>query len=77
MESIVFQTEEKLTLGFSEEEKEFKANFAKFITPRNIVYIYNLTQKAMVEIMRNGNAKMIFLTLAINIGKLIKNILNK
>lgn len=63
--------------NFSEEEKEFKANFAKFITPRNIVHIYNLTQKAMVEIMRNGNAKMIFLTLAINIGKLIKNILNK
>lgn len=63
--------------NFTEEEKDFKTNFSRFITPRNILNIYNLTQKSMVEIMRNGNAKMIFLTLAINIGKLIKNTPNK
>ena len=50
---------------------------SKFITPKNLLNIYNLTQKAEVEIMRNGNAKMIFLTLAINIGKLIRNTQNK
>lgn len=63
--------------NFTEEEKGFKTNFSKFITPKNLLNIYNLTQKAEVEIMRNGNAKMIFLTLAINIGKLIRNTQNK
>ena len=59
--------------NFSSEEKDFKAKFSKFITPKNLVNIQRLTEKAMQEVMRNGNAKMIFLTLAINIGKLIKN----
>ena len=59
--------------NFSEQEEDFKANFSKFIVPRNILGIYNLTQKAILEIMRNGNAKMIFTSLALNIGKLIKN----
>ena len=63
--------------NFTEEEKTFKTNFSKFITPKNLLNIYNLTQKAELEIMRNGNAKMIFLTLAINIGKLIRNTQNK
>ena len=63
--------------NFTEEEKGFKTNFSKFITPKNLLNIYNLTQKAEVEIMRNGNTKMIFLTLAINIGKLIRNTQNK
>lgn len=63
--------------NFTEEEKDFKANFSKFITPKNLVKIYNLTQQAIVEIMRNGNAKMIFLTLAINTGKLIRNTQNQ
>lgn len=59
--------------NFSEQEEDFKANFSKFIVPRNILGIYNLTQKAILEIMRNGNAKMILTSLALNIGKLIKN----
>ena len=63
--------------NFTEEEKDFKTNFSKFITPKNLLNIYNLTQKAELEIMRNGNTKMIFLTLAINIGKLIRNTQNK
>ena len=63
--------------NFTEEEKGFKTNFSKFITRKNLLNIYNLTQKAELEIMRNGNTKMIFLTLAINIGKLIRNTQNK
>lgn len=63
--------------NFSSEEKDFKVKFAKFITPKNLLQIQKLTEKAMLEVMRNGNAKMIFLTLAINIGKLIKNTNNK
>ncbi len=63
--------------NFSEEDRDFKSNFSKFITPKNLLNIYNLTQKAELEIMRNGNAKMIFLTLAINVGKLLRNTQNK
>jgi DNA polymerase-3 subunit delta' len=63
--------------NFSSEEKDFKVKFAKFITPKHLLQIQKLTEKAMLEVMRNGNAKMIFLTLAINIGKLIKNTNNK
>ena len=74
---LAYVNGDKILPYFTEEEKDFKTNFSRFITPRNILNIYNLTQKSMVEIMRNGNAKMIFLTLAINIGKLIKNTPNK
>ena len=63
--------------NFTEEEKDFKTNFSKFITPRSLLSIYKLTEKAILEVSRNGNPKMIFLTLGINIGKAIRNSINK
>lgn len=44
----------------SQEEEAFAKNFAKFVNEANVIEISELFQKARREIAQNGNAKIIF-----------------
>ncbi len=52
-------------------DEKFRANFPSFITENNIEQIYKEIDKAILHIERNGNAKMVFLDLSIQLGFLL------
>ncbi len=52
-------------------DEKFRANFPSFINENNIEQIYKELDKAILHIERNGNAKMIFLDLSIQLGFLL------
>lgn len=49
----------------SQEEEAFAKNFAKFVNEANVIEISELFQKARREIAQNGNAKIIFFDVAL------------
>ena len=49
----------------SQEEEDFAKNFAKFVNEANVIEISELFQKARREIAQNGNAKIIFFDVAL------------
>ena len=49
----------------SQEEEAFAKNFAKFVNEANVIEIAELFQKARREIAQNGNAKIIFFDVAL------------
>lgn len=49
----------------SQEEETFAKNFAKFVNEANVIEISELFQKARREIAQNGNAKIIFFDVAL------------
>lgn len=49
----------------SQEEETFAKNFAKFVIEANVIEIAELFQKARREIAQNGNAKIIFFDVAL------------
>ena len=69
-----------LTLGqkqnnlvfLSGEESSFSSNFHPFITPENIEPLSSELTLAISHIEANGNAKIVFLDLALKITKLIQ-----
>ena len=76
----VFQNSFLIKMGLSKEsnllevcDEKFKNNFPSFITENNISNIYKEIDKAILHIERNGNAKMIFLDLSIQLGILLMN----
>lgn len=54
-------------------DEKFKNNFPSFITENNIDKIYKEIDNSILHIERNGNAKMIFLDLSIQLGFLLMN----
>ncbi|MCD4769894.1 MAG: DNA polymerase III subunit delta [Bacteroidales bacterium] len=56
----------------SDEEAEFAGKFNSFINKKNIAPLTDQFSKAHIHISANGNAKIIFLDLAVNIVKLIR-----
>lgn len=76
----VFQNSFLIKMGLSKKsnllegcDEKFKNNFPSFITENNIGNIYKEINKAILHIERNGNAKMIFLDLSIQLGILLMN----
>lgn len=54
------------------QELQFANNFCRFINQKNIFLISEQLDKAYYDIMRNGNAKLIFMDLILQIAKYIK-----
>lgn len=52
-------------------DQKFSSNFPSFVNQNNIEQIYKELDKAILHIERNGNAKMIFLDLSIQLGFLL------
>jgi DNA polymerase-3 subunit delta' len=65
------QKQNKLVF-LSGEESSFSSNFHPFITPENIEPLSNELTLAISHIEANGNAKIVFLDLALKITKLIQ-----
>ena len=55
----------------TQEEENFSKNFARFINEANIIEMSEAIQKATDDIVRNGNAKMVFFCLSLQIIVLI------
>ncbi len=55
-------------------EADFSVKFSKFINGKNIVLLNEELNKAYHDIERNGNGKIIFLDLALKIGKLLRTV---
>jgi len=55
-------------------EADFSVKFSKFINGKNIVPLNEELNKAYYDIERNGNSKIIFLDLALKIGKLLRTV---
>jgi DNA polymerase-3 subunit delta' len=53
-------------------EKEFMQRFSPFINEDNLIFIYQELNKAYADIIRNGNAKLIFLDLSLKLVKVIR-----
>lgn len=53
-------------------EKEFMSRFSPFINEDNLIFIYSELNKAHADIIRNGNAKLIFLDLSLKLVKVIR-----
>ena len=56
------------------EEAKFSQNFSPFINGKNVVKIYNELNSAMLHIMRNGNAHIIFTDMTMKMVKLVNKI---
>ena len=55
----------------TQEEENFSKNFARFINEANVIEMSEAIQKATDDIVRNGNAKMVFFCLSLQIIALI------
>ncbi len=55
-------------------EADFSVKFSKFINGKNVVSLNDELNKAYHDIERNGNGKIIFLDLALKIGKLLRTV---
>ena len=56
----------------SEEEKSFIPNFSPFVTGRNVAAIAEELSKAIADIERNANGRMVFLDLSLSLASQIK-----
>lgn len=54
-------------------ESQFSANFARFVTERNVIKLIEVLNKAQIDISGNGNAKIVLFDLAIKIILLLKS----
>jgi DNA polymerase-3 subunit delta' len=57
----------------SDEEQDFTPKFAPFVNGNNIVPLTEELNKAIQDVERNGNSRIIMLDLALKISTLIKN----
>ena len=55
----------------TQEEENFSKNFARFINEANVIEMSEVIHKATDDIVRNGNAKMVFFCLSLQIIVLI------
>jgi DNA polymerase-3 subunit delta' len=69
--ALHFNTEDIVYI--SDEEQEFTANFAPFVNGRNIEAFTEELTKAIQDIERNGNSRIILLDMALKLSALIKN----
>ena len=63
--------EEKL-INVSDEENDFLSKFSPFINESNAMQISDEINKTILHIERNGNASIVLLDMAFNIGKLLR-----
>lgn len=69
---MLLQYNSESVTRFSKEEKEFVANFARFIHSANIQHLYREMNDALFHIERNANPSVLFLDLSLKTGRLLK-----
>jgi DNA polymerase III subunit delta' len=57
----------------ADEEKEFTPNFAPFVSGHNIVALTGELNRAIQDIERNANGRIVFLDMGLKLSDLIKN----
>jgi DNA polymerase-3 subunit delta' len=55
-----------------QDEREFSTRFARFITEKNVEKMMELFSRSKEQIRQNGNAKIVFFYLCLEIIVLIK-----
>ena len=71
-ESFIFNRQAGDIIYLLGEEETFAKNFAPFVNERNVAGIYNIFNTAIAHLAQNGNAKILFTDLAMQIVRLIK-----
>jgi DNA polymerase-3 subunit delta' len=71
-ESLALHFDRQELVYISEREKEFVPNFAPFINGNNIVFITDELNRAIRDIERNANGRIVFLDLALKLTAQIK-----
>jgi DNA polymerase-3 subunit delta' len=71
-ESLALHFQSADIVFMSAEEKTFTPNFAPFVHGRNVVTITDELNKAIADIERNANGRIVFLDLALKLSVLIK-----
>jgi DNA polymerase-3 subunit delta' len=71
-ENFIMNLDAQQLNRFSEAEKEFSVKFSRFIHRENVTSLADEFNKAHYHIESNGNDRLIFLDLAIQISQLIK-----
>jgi len=71
-ESLALHFNEAGLVFISGAEKDFTPNFAPFINGKNILQITEELNRAIRDIERNGNGRIIFLDLALKLAGMIK-----
>ncbi len=56
----------------NKDEAKFSENFARFITEKNVIKLFDVLNKALSDIAGNANAKIVFFDLAIKVILLLK-----
>ncbi len=72
-ESLALHFNESDLVYLAEEEKEFTPNFAPFVHGNNILALTEEFSRAIQDIERNANGRIVFLDMALKLSDLIKN----
>jgi DNA polymerase-3 subunit delta' len=71
-ESVVLHFDTPQIVFITEEEREFTPNFAPFVNGKNVIPFSNELNKAIEDIERNGNGRIILLDLALKISGMLR-----
>lgn len=71
-ESVVLHFDTPGIVFITEGEKEFTPNFAPFVNGKNVIAFSNELNKAIADIERNGNSRIVLLDMALKISELLK-----
>jgi DNA polymerase-3 subunit delta' len=71
-ESVMIHYAEGELNRLTEEEALFLENFAKYIGGNNIAYLLEETSKAVYQLERNANARLVFINLSLSMKTLLR-----
>lgn len=71
-ENFMFNTSDESLYRLTSDEQDFSEKFAPFISSNNIEVLYRCFMEAYEDISRNGNARIIFMDLSIQITRVIR-----
>jgi DNA polymerase III subunit delta' len=72
-ESLVLHYDSADIVYITDEEKGFTPNFAPFVNGNNVLSLTHELNKAIQDIERNANGRIVFLDMALKLSALIKN----
>ena len=72
-ENFIYNINEPQLIYLNHQEAQFSKNFARFITERNVVKLIEVMNKALIDILGNGNANIILFDVAIKVILLLKS----
>ncbi|MGI6222792.1 MAG: ATP-binding protein [Prevotella sp.] len=70
-ENFIYNFHNPQLVYMTQEEENFSKNFARFINETNVIEVSETIEKAINDIKRNGNAKMIFFGMSLQLIVLI------